>query len=276
MMKTKVISVMNGKGGVGKTVTAANLAQILACEHGYHVLACDLDPQADLTALLGLPEHIGDTMELDQIAGAFDLLTGGQDVAEDMIYPTRYTGLDLLPSCPQMLTLGLADADSCTKRLSDFFGALIGEYDFVVIDCPPAFSGPSAAAIYCSDDVIIPVKLDFFGHKAANFMLEQVEAIASMSEQTVIPSVLVTMWHNAEVCKQGLDVLKVSLPPNVLIYPAMIRRSDKVDESTYYGQALGEYSRFSSAGRDYRDFVSQFLSRTVDGTLDAEAKGGKL
>lgn len=272
-MKTKVISVMNSKGGVGKTITAANMAQILASEYGYHVLAIDLDPQADLTALLGLPVPMGDHVELEDMAGAYDLLTGGQAYPEDMIYPTRYTGLDLVPSCSQMLVLGLTSADDCTKRLSDFIAAISemdNPYHFVVIDCPPAFSGPSAAAIYCSDDVIIPTKLDYFGHKAAQFILEQIEIIASTSERELLPSVLVTMWHNSEVCKQGLIVLEDALPDNVLLYPAMIRRSDKVDESTYYGQALGEYSRFSSAGRDYRDFVAQFLSVTIDGTLDAE------
>ena len=275
-MQTKVISVMNSKGGVGKTITAANMAQILASEYGYHVLAIDLDPQADLTALLGLPVPMGDHVELETMAGAYDLLTGAEAYPENMIYPTRYTGLDLVPSCSQMLVLGLTSADDCTKRLSDFIAA-IGEtdnpYHFVVIDCPPAFSGPSAAAIYCSDDVIIPTKLDYFGHKAAQFILEQIEIIAASSDRDLLPSVLVTMWHNSEVCKQGLVVLEDALPENVLLYPAMIRRSDKVDESTYYGQALGEYSRFSSAGRDYRDFVAQFLSVTVDGTLDTTGWG---
>lgn len=272
-MKTKVISIMNSKGGVGKTITAANMAQILASEYGHRVLAIDLDPQADLTALLGLPVPMGDHVELEAMSGAFDLLTGAEAYPENMIYPTRYTGLDLVPSCSQMLVLGLTSADDCTKRLSDFIAAISemdNPYHFVVIDCPPAFSGPSAAAIYCSDDVIIPTKLDYFGHKAAQFILEQIDIIASTSERELLPSVLVTMWHNSEVCKQGLVVLEDALLENVLLYPAMIRRSDKVDESTYYGQALGEYSRFSSAGRDYRDFVAQFLSITYDGTLDAE------
>lgn len=270
-MKTKVISIMNGKGGVGKTVTAANMAQILACEYHARVLAIDLDPQADLTALLALPEAIGDEVFLEQIAGAYDLLTGGEPYPENLIYPTRYTGLDLVPSCSQMLVLGLASADDCTKRLSDFIGALMDSddpYEFIVIDCPPAFSGPSAAAIYCSDDVIIPVKLDYFGQRAAKFMLEQIEAIASTSEHDLIPSVLVTMWRSSIVCVQGLEALEKALPSNVLIYPVKIRRTDKVDEATYYGQALGEYSRFSSAGRDYRDFVAQYLLQ--NGLRDSE------
>lgn len=275
-MKTKVISIMNSKGGVGKTITAANMAQILASEYGHRVLAIDLDPQADLTALLGQAEIFGDHMELENVAGAYDLLTGAEAYPENMIYPTRYSGLDLVPSCSQMLVLGLTSADDCTKRLSDFIAAISETdkpYDFVVVDCPPAFSGPSAAAIYCSDDVIIPTKLDYFGHKAAQFILEQIEIIASTSERELLPSVLVTMWHNSEVCKQGLIVLEDALPENVLLYPAMIRRSDKVDESTYYGQALGEYSRYSSAGRDYRDFVAQFLSVTIDGTLESTGWG---
>lgn len=275
-METKVISIMNSKGGVGKTITAANMAQILASEYGHRVLAIDLDPQADLTALLGQAEIFGDHMELENVAGAYDLLTGAEAYPENMIYPTRYTGLDLVPSCSQMLVLGLTSADDCTKRLSDFIAAISetdNPYHFVVIDCPPAFSGPSAAAIYCSDDVIIPTKLDYFGHKAAQFILEQIEIIASTSERELLPSVLVTMWHNSEVCKQGLIVLEDALPESVLLYPAMIRRSDKVDESTYYGQALGEYSRFSSAGRDYRDFVAQFLSVTIDGTLESTGWG---
>lgn len=275
-MKTKVISIMNSKGGVGKTITAANMAQVLASEYGMHVLAIDLDPQADLTALLGTPTPMGDHWELDNIAGAYDLLTGAEAYPENMIYPTRYSGLDLVPSCSQMLVLGLTSADDCTKRLSDFAAAISETdkpYDFVVIDCPPAFSGPSAAAIYCSDDVIIPIKVDYFGYRATQFILEQIEIIASTSEREVLPSVLVTMWHNSEACKQGLSVLEKALPENVLLYPAMIRRSDKVDESTYYGQALGEYSRYSSAGRDYRDFVAQFLSVTIDGTLDSTGWG---
>lgn len=275
-MKTKTISIMNSKGGVGKTITAANMAQILASEYGMHVLAIDLDPQADLTALLGTPTPMGDHWELDNIAGAYDLLTGAEAYPENMIYPTRYSGLDLVPSCSQMLVLGLTSADDCTKRLSDFIAAISETdkpYDFVVVDCPPAFSGPSAAAIYCSDDVIIPIKVDYFGYRATQFILEQIEIIASTSEREVLPSVLVTMWHNSEACKQGLIVLEDALPENVLLYPAMIRRSDKVDESTYYGQALGEYSRYSSAGRDYRDFVAQFLSVTIDGTLESTGWG---
>ena len=157
-MKTKVISIMNSKGGVGKTITAANMAQIIASEYGHRVLAIDLDPQADLTALLGLPIPMGDHLELEDIAGAFDLLTGAWGPGTvwqhpaDIVHHTRYTGLDLVPSCSQMLVLGLTSADDCTKRLSDFIAAISemdNPYHFVVIDCPPAFSGPSAAAIYC-------------------------------------------------------------------------------------------------------------------------------
>ena len=250
----KTISVMNVKGGVGKTITATNLAEIYAGEYGRRVLLIDADAQGDATHLL-LPSE-------EDPAGTYGALVMGGSY-EDSIYHTRYRNLDIMPATSDLFYLSMEASTTAVKSMNDLIKVMAdeicdghnGAYDIVIIDCPPSFSAASIAAICASDHVVIPVKLDAFGIRGCNFLTKQIEAIYDYNPEIEVGA-LVTMWHNAEVCRQSLELLYYS---GVEVYDTKIRRTDKVDESTFYGMALGEYSRFSSAGRDYREFAAELL-----------------
>lgn len=251
----KVISVMNVKGGVGKTITAVNIAQILAGEHDRRVLLIDADPQSDASYLLA-PDD-------DEYAGTYGALTSG-GCWDEYVVPTRYRDLDIMPGSSDLFYVSMEVADRSVRAMGDLMDSLRadGPYDFVIIDCPPSFSAPSIAAICNSDQVIIPVKLDALGIRGCKFLTDQIEAMHDYNPDLAIPSVLVTMWHNAEVCVQSLELLHRY---GFRVFATMIRRTDKVPESTYYAQAISEYSRRSAAGQDYRRFVAELLGEGARG-----------
>lgn len=252
----KVISVMNVKGGVGKTITAANVAEILAGDFGYRVLLIDADAQGDATHLL-LPNE-------EEAYGLYGALIGG-GCYDEYIFETRYRNLEIMPSSSDLFYLSMDVAEKAVKSMGDLVANMDeakqhgdpDAYDVVIIDCPPSFSAASVAAICNSDRVIIPVTLDAFGIRGCKFLIDQIEAMMDYNPDIQVGA-LVTKWHNVEVCNQSLALLEGTEIP---VYNTKIRRTDKVDESTFFGMALGEYSRFSSAGRDYRAFTKELLAQ---------------
>lgn len=247
----KIYSVMNVKGGVGKTVTAVNLAQILAGEHHKRVLLIDADAQGDASYLL--------TPDYADGSGLYGCLVLGGPY-EDCISPTRYRDLDIITGGSDLFYVSMETAEQLTKSMGDLLDNIRtdGAYDYIIIDCPPSFSAPSVAAIANSDRVIIPVKLDALGIRGCRFLTDQIEAMHDYNPGMALPMVLVTMWHNVDVCNEALELLRES---GLSVYETRIRRTDKVDEATFYGQAMQEYSPWSAAGRDYRDFVQELLYR---------------
>ena len=260
----KTISIVNLKGGVGKTVTAVNLAGILAGDYGKQVLLIDADPQANTTRFFGFD---GDC---DTIA---DIMRG--EVTGDIEDYVYQTGLDRVCLVPSEIALIEADIHSVqgsnageALRLHNFLSAVetdgvslyddaVTQFDYCIIDCPPSFTAASVAAIYASDEVIIPVKIDAFALDGLRELRKQIDGMRFIKPGITIAGALITMWHNCPAVIQGEELLrKAGTPP---VFRTIIRRSDKVDESTFAGQTLAEYSRGSSAGRDYRKFVAEWL-----------------
>lgn len=155
----KTIAIVNLKGGVGKTVTAVNVAAILATEYGQRVLLIDADPQANATQSL-LPPG-----EYNTLAG---LLTIPDAYYDDLLYHSSIRGLDVLPADDELrnLDVDLLQGERPNLRaIRDLRDAVAEDdaYDCIVIDCPPALSPACAAAIAASTDVVIPIKVDAYG-----------------------------------------------------------------------------------------------------------------
>ena len=250
----KTIAIANFKGGVGKTATAVNLAALLARE-GRPTLLIDADPQHNATDFY-LPEFEGITLT--------DVLTGDcEPVWEDNVSPTNYSFLAMLPADMRLLMLDLraflgGGTDGMDKRLFDFLECAKGDeaYDFCLIDCPPSFTASSVAAIYAADDIIIPTEADLFSITGLTTLVKQVESVRRFKPNIRVAGALITKWHNTAACIQGECALRGSAVP---VFRQTIRRSDKVTESIFAGQALQAYSPQSAAGRDYRAFVAEYL-----------------
>ena len=237
----KVISIVNLKGGVGKTATAINMAAILATEHSKRVLLIDADPQANATRFFG-----GDNAPIK----LYDVFTSPGSW-EEYCWMTQVDGVDIIPA-------------SMDKTLISDFGEFVetmrdgSDYDYVIIDCPPGFTAVSIAGISVSDDIIIPAKVDAFAISGIDELTAQIRAVQTVRSGIRIAGVLVTMWHNAPVVTQGEQYLRAM---DVPVFETTIRRTDKMDEATFARQPISTYSRWCAAARDYRDFVDEYLGK---------------
>lgn len=249
----KTVCVMNLKGGVGKTVTADNMAAILAADHGKRVLLVDADHQGN-TSKFFKADQTGDTLR-EVLLGA------AEPYWPEVVQGAGYEGLDILPADITLAELDTGATQSIGTglyNLREFLAAVREEdaYDYCVVDMPPAFSFAARAALIAADEVIVPMKLDAFSVDGMAELLRQISAMRKVNPALRLGGVLITMWHNADVIRQAEAILRKSAVP---VYKTVIRRTDRVDESTFTQQPLHIYSSRSAACVDYRAFVREYL-----------------
>lgn len=262
----KAIAILNLKGGVGKTVTAVNMAHILAADHKQRVLLVDCDSQCNATEFLGLrPDEEDNTLD--------KLLLGECQECSELIYPTDYAGLDILPASDGLMDLDMshiADKRVHGRVLADLCENVSYAYDYVIFDCPPAFNAASAAALLAADEVIVPIKLDAFSVRGLANVSRQIDNIKRINGSIRIAGALITMWRNVPVVLEAEGSLRdCGLLP---VFQTVIRRTDKVDEMTFERKPIAIYSPRSAAGYDYRAFVQEYLEPPV--TMDEVLRGG--
>lgn len=132
-------------------------------------------------------------------------------------------------------------------------------YDAIIIDCPPALSPACAAAIAASTGVIIPIKLDAYSVRGMSELTAQIERLRAVYPDVRVAGVLPTMWYRSDIVEQGETLLRANSP--VRVFDSRIRRSPKVDESTWTGEPVVSWSPRSAAAQDYRAFVAELLGR---------------
>lgn len=271
----RTISIINLKGGTAKTTTTINMAAILA-DMGKSVLVIDADAQANATQFYGFrdPDKLCENT-LAELLNAYENF-GRSDYAEDYVRKTPFSGIDLVPA-----SIGLLNADIAAlkrggnlKTIEDLLDNLnedawiengvpengASAYDFVLIDCPPSFTAASVAAIYASDDVVIPVEADLFSITGMAALIAQINSVRRIQPRVRVAGALICKWHNTAACIQGDAALRASSVP---VFTQTIRRSDKVTESIFASQSLQTYSPQSAAGRDYRAFVDEYLREVL-------------
>ena len=253
----RTICIMNLKGGVGKTVTADNMAAILALDHGKRVLLIDADHQGNSSRFFHADLESATTR---------DILTGDAELYwPENVQETAYTGLDIIPA-----DMSLAELDAAPElyrqgpeRLRSMIEIICMDsaYDYVLIDMPPAFSLAARAALAAADEVIVPIKLDAFSIDGMAELVRQISAMRQVNSRLTLAGVLITMWRNADVVNQAEKILRGSEVP---VFETTIRRTDIVDESTFQREPLVVYSPRSAACVDYRRLVTEYLERGED------------
>ena len=254
-MRTTVIE--NLKGGVGKTATVINMAATLAAVHEKRVLVIDADSQCNTTEFLGGNPLVGNLANVLRTetpeCGKF---------AVSQIQPTNLPGVDLLAGDDSLMDLDLTKVEMQTVRatvLRDMIRRLefgfADSYDFCLVDCPPAFNAASAAALIAADDVIIPIKLDAFSLRGMTCLLRQISNMKKINPTLRLAGCLPTMYYKSSTILDAEATLRASGIP--VFSP--IRRTDKVDEMTFAQDPLLDFSPRSSAARDYRRFVREYI-----------------
>lgn len=197
----KAFAIVNLKGGVGKTVTAVNLAAILATEYQRRVLLVDCDPQANATQSL-LPPG-----EYNTLAG---LLTIQDAYYDDLLYRSSIRGLDVLPADDELRNLDVDLLEGERPRLTalrDLRDAIaeVDEYDVLILDCPPALSPACAAAIAASTDVIIPIKVDAYSVRGMHELTAQIDRLRRIYPDVHIAGCLPTVWYSNDLAPGNLE-----------------------------------------------------------------------
>lgn len=244
----RTTAILNLKGGVAKTVTCVNMAAILAADYGKRVLVVDADSQANTTEFFGGAETCASTMS--------DLLRW-LDV-NAVIRTTDTERISLIAADESLMDLDLSAVKSkeadmgCLDRL---LAEHRDEYDYCLIDCPPAFNAAAAAALLAADDVIIPIKLDAFSLRGMSNLTRQIRNMQTINPNLRIAGLLPTMVYRSEQIRKALDILCIS---DFRIFPK-IRKTNKVDDMTFAQRPLIESSPHSAACVDYRRFVKAYV-----------------
>lgn len=250
----KAIAILNLKGGVAKTVTAINMAHILATDYHKKVLLIDADSQHNTTDFFGA----GDP---DNNLSA--ILKGvSEPHYEESIYQTEVPGLHILPGDDGLMDLDIScvrDGRINTYAMVDLLTALSEDdaYDLVIVDCPPAFNAASTAALAAVSEVIIPAKPDPFSIAGLSNMIRQIQSMHAINPGLHVRGVLLTMWTKecADAEKQLREYSSRMLP----VFKTVIRHSGKMVDGLFAGEAITAYSPHSAAGIDYRKFVREYL-----------------
>ena len=250
---TQVIAIANQKGGVGKTTTAINLAGALE-EEGYRVLCIDMDPQANLTAGLGINLNTVDR-------SMADVLADGRSSLADVIRPTEGAGIDIAPANIDLASTEgeLFTALGREQVLRDAIENQVDAYDFVLIDCPPNLGLLTVNGLVAANSVIIPVQTQYYAMKGLNNLVKVINMIRmKLNRDLRILGLLPTFFDGrTNLARDMLDELRVVGDHHV--FNAIIRSTVKLGEAPLVGRPITTYAGSSDAAKTYRELAREVV-----------------
>ncbi|CAB4976645.1 unannotated protein [freshwater metagenome] len=255
---TRVISVVNQKGGVGKTTTAINLGAALA-ETGRKVLLIDFDSQASMTTGLGIK---GAALR-EQYGSIWYLLNDSEAKLEDFILKSTVPGLDFIRGHEDLAAAEAAFVSEIAKehKLRKLLAPVIDKYDVVLIDCSPSLGTLTVNALTASNGVIIPMECEYFAVLGLSLVKKTIQKIKeNTNPELAIYGILATMFekktgHSREV----LELIDKEFPEEV--FDTIISRTVRFSESTVAGQPVTVYASSSTGSAAYRRLARELIAR---------------
>ena len=258
-MNEKILSIINQKGGVGKTTTVINLAAGLSMK-GKKILVIDLDPQGNATTGLGL----SNTENTDQTI--YSVLNGTKNIF-DVIHKTKFENLDLITSNVDLSGLEVETAGNSRRafilkeQITAYLNDSRGSYDYVLIDCPPSLSLLTIMALVASKSLIVPLQTEFFALEGLTQLMKTIERIKNnLNPELIIKGILLTMYDkrnklSSEVEKEARGYFKDK------VYQSVVPRNVRLSEAPSHGVPVLLYDKNCLGSKSYFSFTDEFLNQ---------------
>ena len=255
----KIISIINQKGGVGKTTTVINLAAGLA-QQEKKILVIDLDPQGNATTGLGLSnlENSSETI--------YGVLNDTKTISE-VIKKTEFKNLDIVSSNVDLSGLEVETAGDSERafilkgKLTAFLNDSRGSYDYILVDCPPSLNLLTVMALVSSHSLVVPLQTEFFALEGLTQLIKTIERIkTNLNPELNIRGILLTMYDkrnklSSQVEKEARDFFREK------VYTTVIPRNVRLSEAPSHGMPVLIYDRLCPGSKSYFNFTDEFINQ---------------
>ncbi len=254
----KCIAVANQKGGVGKTTTSVNLSSCLA-SYGKKVLLIDTDPQGNASSGVGVAKENTEKSVYDVLINAADM--------RDVIIPTDYHNLSL---CPSNINLAGAEIELVSEAKREYLlkkavEKIKGDYDFIIIDCPPSLGLLTLNSFVCADSIMIPIQCEYYALEGLSQLTSTIRKIKeAFNPELELEGVLLTMYDT----RTNLSVQvarEVKKYYGSKLYKSVIPRNVRLSEAPSYGQPINVYDKSSKGSSSYMNLASEVIKANKRG-----------
>lgn len=254
MPTATIVAIANQKGGVGKSTTAINLGAGISFQ-GDRVLLVDLDPQGNTTSGLGI-----DRAAIDY--SIYDLMVGDLGI-EDVIEPTSVRDLFVVPATIELAgaEIELVSMFSRESRLAGALKAVVTDYDFILVDCPPSLGLLTVNGLASADEVLIPIQCEYYALEGVSQLIRNIHLVRqNLNPRLDIEGVILTMFDGRTTLSADV-VAQVREHFGETTYRTVIPRTVRLSEAPSYGEPIEAYDPMSRGAIAYRELAKEFRRR---------------